>query len=139
MTITAERPAAPAGSAAPLPATSGTARLGRNRIASKALNRVVAAVTAEALGVSASTVGVDLADSRGLLALTVSTPIRVVALGRVEREPSSVIRSGGPILDRVAAAQETIRTRVQDLTGSSIARVTVKVTGIDIRTEERVA
>ncbi|GLK17799.1 hypothetical protein [Herbiconiux flava] len=139
MTITAERPAAPAGSAASLPATAGTVRRGRNRIASKALNRVVAAVTAEALGVSASKVGVDLADSRGLLALTVSTPIRVVALSRVEREPSSVIRSGGPILDRVAAAQETIRTRVQQLTGSSIARVTVKVTGIDIRTEERVA
>ncbi|MCS5716383.1 hypothetical protein NVV95_17690 [Herbiconiux sp. CPCC 205716] len=139
MTVTAERPAAPVGSAAPVPVAGAPVRRGRNRIASKALNRVVAAVTAEALGVSASTVSVDLADSQGLLALTVSTPVRVVSLSRVEREPSSVIRSGGPILDRVAVAQDTIRTRVEQLTGSTIARVTVRVTGIDIRTEERVA
>ncbi|MDO9396011.1 MAG: hypothetical protein Q7T71_05665, partial [Herbiconiux sp.] len=48
---------------------------GRNRITSKALNRVVAAVTAEALGVKASRVAVDLADEKGLLLLTVTTPI----------------------------------------------------------------
>jgi uncharacterized alkaline shock family protein YloU len=112
---------------------------GRNRIAAKALDRVVAAVTADALGVSPRGVRVDLADSDGLLALTVETPIRVASLTRVEHDPSAVSRSGGPILERVAAAQDDIRSRVSALTGSAIARVSVTITGVDITAAGRVA
>ncbi|MFB2557389.1 hypothetical protein [Herbiconiux liangxiaofengii] len=140
MTLTAERPARPAGSAEASTSSPAAPRpRGRNRISAKALDRVAAAVAAEALGVSAKSVRIGLADAEGLLALTVSTPIRVVSLARIANEPSAVARSGGPILDRVAAAQQVIRTRVGQLTGSTIGRVTITVTGIDIRPEERVA
>jgi hypothetical protein len=115
-----------------------TERRGRNRIAGKALNRVVAAVTADALGVKASRVGVDLADERGLLVLTVTTPIRVIALSRVDAAGSAVGRAGGSVLDRAARAQETIRDRVNELTGSAVGRVTVRITSADIQNEERV-
>lgn len=111
---------------------------GRNRIAAKALNRVVAAVTADALDVSASRVGVDIADERGLLVLTVSTPIRVVSLNRVLAGTDVVARTGGSVVDRAAAAQETIRDRVGALTGSAVARVVVRLTAADIREEDRV-
>ena len=117
---------------------AGAAQLGRNRITSKALNRVVSAVTADELGVNAGKIGVDLGDHEGALSLTITTPIRVVSLDRVQSDTSVVARSGGSILDRTARAQETIRTKVSSLTGSSIARVTVRVSGVDIQPEERV-
>jgi uncharacterized alkaline shock family protein YloU len=111
---------------------------GRNRIAAKALNRVVAAVTADALDVKASRVGVDIADEKGLLVLTVSTPIRVVSLNRVQAGSDVVARTGGSVVDRAAAAQETIRDRVRALTGSAVSRVVVRLTAADIREEDRV-
>ena len=109
---------------------------GRNRITTKALNRVVAAVTADALGVKASRVGVELADENGILVLTVTTPIRVVSLGRVR--DGAVARSGGSVVERAARAQETIRDRVNEITGSAVGRVTVRLSGADIQEEERV-
>ncbi|MGD8169882.1 hypothetical protein ACEXOS_021935 [Herbiconiux sp. P16] len=120
------------------PAAAGSRRPGRTRITSKALSRIVSAVTAEALDVTASRVGVELADQRGLLTLVVTTPIRVVSLDRVLRERGAVDRTGGSILDRTARAQETIRDRVGTLTGSAIGRVTVRVSGVDIQPGERV-
>ncbi|MCS5721655.1 hypothetical protein N1028_12520 [Herbiconiux sp. CPCC 203407] len=131
-------PAATTVAARPVTASGAAPARGRNRITSKALHRVVAAVTAEALGVKASRVGVDLADEEGLLVLTVSTPIRVVSLARVREGADVVGRSGGSVIDRAARAQETIRGRVNEITGSAIGRVTVRLSGADIKREERV-
>ena len=111
---------------------------GRTKIAPRALDRVVSAVTADALGVTASRVGVALNDDNGSLSLTVSTPIRVPSLTRVESEPGVVDRQGGPLLERAKKAQEEIRTRVQQITGSDVARVIVKITSLDIQEERRV-
>ncbi|WP_174523006.1 hypothetical protein [Herbiconiux solani] len=142
MTPAATTVAARPGTARPAtvdPATGGPAsgrERGRNRITTKALNRVVAAVTADALGVKASRVGVELADENGILVLTVTTPIRVVSLGRVR--DGAVARSGGSVVERAARAQETIRDRVNEITGSAVGRVTVRLSGADIQEEERV-
>ena len=125
------------GSVSPVAAAPQPAR-GRNRITAKALDRVVAAVTADTLGVKASRVGVALGDERGLLVLTVSTPIRVVPLSRIRQDVGVVSRTGGSVLDRAAAAQETIRERVNEITGSTIGRVTVRLTAVDTQHEERV-
>jgi uncharacterized alkaline shock family protein YloU len=114
------------------------AQLGRTRITTKALNRIVAAVTAEELGVDAGHVRVDLTDSGGALALTVSTPIRVVSLDRIQAGTSVVERTGGSIVDRTGRAQEVVRRRVSALTGSTVRRVTLRVTGVSIQPEERV-
>lgn len=114
------------------------AQRGRTRITSKALKSVVSAVTAEALGVDASHVGIDLADHDGALALTVTTPIRVVSLDRVQSDTSAVQRADGSIVDRSARAQELIRDRVSALTGSAIERVTVRISDVKIQPEERV-
>lgn len=131
-------PAATSVAAHPVTAPGPGHDRGRNRITSRALNRVVAAVTADALGVKASRVGVDLADEKGLLVLTVTTPIRVVSLRRVHDGVGVVDRSGGSILDRAARAQEIIRDRVTEITGSAIGRVVVRLSGADIQEEERV-
>lgn len=111
---------------------------GRTTISSRALDRVAAAVSAEALGVDTGQVSVDLADHAGDLAIAVRSPIRVPPLRRIQADASAVERSGGTLLERAAQAQEQIGTRVGALTGSSVARVTVRLTGAVVLTERRV-
>ena len=116
----------------------GAGQRGRNRITNKSLKAVVSAVTADTLGVDARRVVVDLSDQKGALAVSVTTSIRVVSLDRVHGEPSVVARSGGSIMERTTHAQESIRDRVNYLTGYTIGRVTVRVSGLSIQPEERV-
>lgn len=111
---------------------------GRTTVASRALDRLVCAVTADTFGVSARAVHVDLSDRNGLLALQIRTPIRVVSLDRVQQGWAGVERSGGTIIQRAADAQTTIHERVTDLTGAKIAHVTVWLTGIETEEERRV-
>lgn len=118
-----------------------TARLatrGRTRVLPRALRQIVAMATAESLGVSPGQVGVELGDDHGMLALTISTSIHVVALKSVIRDPAVVERSGGTILARSATSQVEIRRRVGELTGSDIGQVTVRLTGIKVHPERRV-
>lgn len=112
---------------------------GRTKISARALNQVTSAVSASALGVEARRIGVDLADERGELVLTVSAPIRIVALDRISRDRSVIARTGGTILERAARAQGEIRNAVADLTGYRIARVVVRLDSADIRQEDRVS
>ncbi|MEY9950678.1 putative alkaline shock family protein YloU [Leifsonia sp. EB34] len=111
---------------------------GRTRVTSRALDRIVTAVTADALDVDPQHVRVELADSAGALALHVSTPIGVVALPRITADPGVVARTGGNVLQRARNAQEQIRTSVAELTGSEIATVVVHLTGATIQAEARV-
>ena len=106
---------------------------GRTRIASRAVRRIVSAVTADALSVSASDVSVELGDDRGLLAVTARTKINVRPLGDVGR------RSTGTLLQRIEQAQATIRHRCLELTGSTIGRVDLRITGVDLHERKRVS
>lgn len=117
-------------------ATTGTARraLGRTRIAPKALARVVAAVAAGEFGLEASGIQVSFADDRGLLAVTIGLRIPADSLRTTWSDPASVDRAGGPLLRRAASAHGVIRERVGALTGARVGRLTVRITGADVRT-----
>jgi uncharacterized alkaline shock family protein YloU len=104
----------------------------------RALRQIVSMVTAESLGVPSGQVGVELGDDHGMLALTISTAVRVVPLSRITREPAVIARTGGTILARSAQSQIEIRRRVGELTGADVGRVTVRLTGIDVQQERRV-
>lgn len=106
---------------------------GRTTIASRAVRTVVSAVTAEALEVSARNVSVELHDDEGRLVVVARTAIRVTPLGVA---PAG---SGGTLLERLSAAQTTIRERVLRITGSTIARVDLRITSADLRERRRVA
>ena len=105
---------------------------GRTTISSRAVRRVVSAVTADALNVKAFEVSVELADDRGSLTVVAKSPIHVAPL----REQSG--RSAGTLLERLSAAQTTIRERCLQLTGSTIGRVDLRITGVDLRQGKRV-
>ncbi|MET4783535.1 hypothetical protein [Glaciihabitans sp. UYNi722] len=110
---------------------------GRNRVSSRAIKGVVSAITAEAMGVTARQVGVELADDKGLLEVTTSAAISVISLTATGRKAMQSDVSGS-IIDRATAAQTTIRDRVRELTGSSIGRVNLRLNDAHIEGEERV-
>lgn len=118
--------------------TADAAGPGRTRITSRALNRVVSAVTSEELGVPSQKVGVDLDDDGGSLTLTVRAPIHVISLAKAMDDPEAVMRSGGSVIDKAGKAQENIRSRVRSLTGSDISRIVLRLTTADITEERRV-
>lgn len=111
---------------------------GRTTVSSRALERVVSAVTADTFGVTARVVHVNLTDRNGLLALQIRTPTWVMSIDRVKRDSAVVEASGGTLIQRTINAQTTIRERVTELCGAQIAHVTVQLTGINPQDEGRV-
>lgn len=120
--------------------TAPDGRRGRNVISSRALRRVVSAVTADQLDVAASDVSIELADDRGDLAVTARTPIRTapLAVGSAASASASASASrrngAGTMLGRLAQAQTTIQNRCLTLTGTTISRVDLHVTRVDLGT-----
>lgn len=129
---------------AALDSTTSTARAqhaserGRTTVTRRALDRLVSAVTAEAFGVTARAVHVNLSDRNGLLALDVRTPVRIAPPARVRRAPTVAEANGGTLIERAGEAQTTIRERVSELSGAHVAHVTVQLTGIQTHEEGRV-
>lgn len=118
---------------------SGSATAGgRTRITSRALERVAAAVTGEAFEAPGDRVTVDLTDHDGALDITVSTGIRTISLGRAIDDPGAIDRLGGSILQRAERAEETIRDRVGELTGSTVRQVRIHLTTAHVQQERRV-
>jgi len=115
---------------------------GRNRISSKAIRAVVSAITASELGVTAKNVDVQLTDDNGGLAIGISAPIAIAALAAVRTGSSRLaVRSTSAqptLIERVTSAQNIIRGRMLDLTGSSVGAVNIRLTGAQIQGEVRV-
>jgi hypothetical protein len=93
---------------------------GRNRIGAKALRSVATVVTAETMGVASRDVSVELSDDDGLLGVSAVTAIALPALDAPQRDTA-------PALDRAADAQERIRDRMLELTGSSVGFVNLRL------------
>lgn len=110
---------------------------GRNRITSRALRSVASALTAEAMGVSPSTVGVELADAGGVLEVTASAAISLISLTATGLKAERADR-GGSVIERARNAQHVIRDRMTELTGSQVERVNLRLTQPIIEREERV-
>ncbi|TDT64248.1 MULTISPECIES: hypothetical protein [unclassified Frigoribacterium] len=112
--------------------TADQASHGRTVITSRAVRRVVSAVTAEALDAKASDVSVELTDRDGGLTLVAKAPVRITPLGLPNR-------ASGTLLDRLTSAQSTIRERVLKLTGTEVERVDLQITGAELSQRRRVS
>lgn len=107
-------------------------------ITARAIEKIVRAATAEQFGVDAKRVSADLTDDAGRLDLAVSTPIRVIPIGRVQDDPGSIARSGGSITERANRAEPAIIEQVSTITGSTVSRLALRFTTADIKQERRV-
>ncbi|MFE4833098.1 hypothetical protein ACFRAU_00290 [Arthrobacter sp. NPDC056691] len=120
------------------PARPGRQYSGHNRISTQALTSLAKAAAAEALGIHAHDVRADWSDDDGLLALSLVAPIRIPSLTAVLRDPGRVSALGGSIWDRTVHAKTDILTKVTELSGASLSRVDIRISGAHVTEEGRV-
>ncbi|WP_314193484.1 hypothetical protein [uncultured Arthrobacter sp.] len=111
---------------------------GHNRISTQALTGLAKAAAAEALGIHAHDVRADWTDDGGLLALSLVAPIRIPSLTAVLRDPGRVQSLGGSIWERTVQAKTDILTKVTELSGASLSRVDIRISGADVTEGGRV-
>jgi hypothetical protein len=106
---------------------------GRIDIAEGVLVKVAREVSADTVGVDRGQVSVDVAESRGGIAVRISTPLPIPAL-----DDTAAIQAGEPVLERVASIQHEVRDRLAHVIGRDVVRVNITVTGAVIAQEKRV-
>jgi uncharacterized alkaline shock family protein YloU len=111
---------------------------GHNRISTQALTSLAKAAAAEALGVEIQDVRADWSDDDGLLALSLVAPIKIPPLNAVARDAGRVAAFGGSIRDRTVAAKAQILATVSALSGASLSRVDIRISGARISEGGRV-
>ena len=111
---------------------------GHNRISTQALTSLARTAAAEALGVEPHDVRADWTDDDGLLALSLVSPIRIPSLATVLRDAGRVAAFGGSIWDRTVDAKSRIMSTVTALSGASLSRVDIRISGARISEKGRV-
>lgn len=106
---------------------------GRIVVAERALVKVARQASADAVGVDRGQVSVQVAESRGGIAVRISTPLPIPAL-----DDTIAIRAGEPVLDRAASIQHELRDRLAYLIGRDVVRVDITVTGAVVAQRKRV-
>ena len=104
-------------------------RAGHTRITQAALRHTVETITARAFGIPPSRVSAKLDDDSGKLAVAVSVPL---ALPSLLEPPSLLERRPGPgrsIVDRSREARTAIITEGLAITGLTLGRVDIRLTG----------
>ncbi len=101
---------------------------GRTTVRPQALRHLVEAVVAEEAGVPATLVRASLADDRGELAVSVTAPVDLTVPGEHART----------LVERASSIAETVRTRVDAMSGRSVDRVDVRFSGVRRSRERRV-
>ncbi|WP_349307103.1 hypothetical protein [Arthrobacter sp. H35-D1] len=121
-------------------AQPGTTRVfaGHNRISAQALTSVAKVAAAEVLLVPPAQVRVRWSDEAGALALAVSSAMGAPSVTEVRRHPGIVEQGGGSVLARATAAKARILAQVEELTGSQLSRVDVRISGLLVREGGRV-
>jgi uncharacterized alkaline shock family protein YloU len=122
----------------PAPAVHGRVLSGHNRISTQALTSLARAAAAEALGVDAHDVRADWSDDDGLLALSLVSPIKIPPLEAVVRDTARVAAFGGSIWERTVTAKAQILATVSTLSGASLSRVDIRISGARVSEGGRV-
>ncbi|WP_049758774.1 hypothetical protein [Renibacterium salmoninarum] len=108
--------------------TSRASQAGFTRITRTALNRVLAAVAADAFGLKTYQVKANATDDAGKLAVAVSVPIAVPSLAAIAKDASILNVGGGDISRRTEIARRELGSRAEELTGSLVSRIDIDLT-----------
>lgn len=99
-------------------------RPGHTRITRAALRHTIEAVTAHAFGVPRRNITADLEDDAGRLAAAVTVRLALPALLGASLESGQ-----GSLFDRSRAARAAIAARGQELTGRTLGRIDIRLSG----------
>ena len=119
-------------SAAPAtpPAPGRQPRAGHTRISSQALTRTLEAITADAFAAPVKSVQARLRDQRGEIWVSVAVPAAIPPLTQAARNPAAAAEHGGSLYDRADAARRRIIDRARQLTGYTVGRVDIRLSGL---------
>lgn len=115
-----------------------TVYAGHNRITTQALTSVAKVAAAEVLAVAPGQVRVSWSDEAGALALSISSAIGAPSLQQIRQNPARVAHTGGSILARATAAKALVLAQVEELTGSTLSGVDIRISGLLTRDDGRV-
>lgn len=111
-------------------------RAGYTRISTGTLQRLMAAVAAEAFEVPLRDVRAGLTDAKGQLRASLALPLALE--GRPgTRVGGTFAGSGGTVFDRAAGARSTVGERFHQLAGSVVDRVDVRFTGLHQKSQTK--
>jgi hypothetical protein len=105
---------------------------GHTRVTSRALARMMEAITADAFTVPADEVKARIEDDGGLLRVAVAVSLAVPPLLQGTATP------GESLYCRAATARASIIARAQELAGTAVSRVDIRLTGIHQERQARV-
>ncbi|WP_307112879.1 hypothetical protein [Sinomonas atrocyanea] len=127
----------PAGTVpAPPSRPPGGAHAGLNRVSTQALTSLAQAAAAAELGIRPAEVRADWSDDAGLLALRIVAPIAIPDLSDAG-SPADPSVWGGSVWERCAVAKGRILDSVARLSGATLSRVDIRISGM--RMERRPA
>jgi hypothetical protein len=102
------------------------------------MERVGSAVAAQALAVRPAHVHVLLTDRGGSLDVAIRSPLRVTPLAHASAELSVRGTAGTSVMERCSTAELVIRSRFEELTGHTVGRLALRITGVEPDQQERV-
>ncbi|MBL0706073.1 hypothetical protein JJE72_11205 [Sinomonas sp. JC656] len=114
---------------APPARAPGQTLAGLNRVSTQALTSLAQAAAAAELGVRPSDVRVDWSDDAGLLALRIVAPVAIPDLGT---EGAGLDAWGGSVWERCARAKGVILESVTRLSGATLSRVDLRISGMRV-------
>ncbi|BCT74573.1 hypothetical protein SCMU_04150 [Sinomonas cyclohexanicum] len=108
----------------------GRALAGLNRVSTQALTSLARAAAAAELGVRPADVRADWTDDAGLLALRVVAPIVIPDLADAGSDAARLSAWGGSVWERCAVAKGRILDSVMQLSGATLSRVDLRISGM---------
>ncbi|GAB3279902.1 hypothetical protein GCM10027449_20590 [Sinomonas notoginsengisoli] len=104
---------------------------GLNRVSTEALTILAKVAAAVELGVRPSDVRADWTDDAGLLALRLTAPVAIPPLADVVG-PDDLHVWGGSVWERSASAKGRILESVSRLSGATLSRVDLRISGVRV-------
>ncbi|WP_186760084.1 hypothetical protein [Arthrobacter alpinus] len=111
-------------------------RAGHTTISTGTMQRLVAAIAADAFKVPLQEVHARVRDGHGQLSVSLALALAIVPLAEIAQNAQAA--EGDTVFYRAAAARETIAKRIQALAGTSVGRVDIRFTGAHLDSRERV-
>ncbi|ALE04490.1 hypothetical protein AL755_02095 (plasmid) [Arthrobacter sp. ERGS1:01] len=117
-------------------------RAGHTSISAGTMTRLAAAIAADAFKVPLRDVRAGVRDGQGQLSVSLALALAITPfseIARTPRDPDNNRNPGvGTVFQRADAARAVIARRMQELAGSSVGRVDIRFTGVQMESRERV-
>lgn len=111
-------------------------RAGHTTISAGTMERLAAAIAADAFKVPLASVKAGVRDLQGQLCVSLALGLAMTPLADIAR--TGWATDGGTVFHYAAAARDTVSRRIAELAGTSVERVDIRFTGVHMEHRERV-